>query len=105
MENMKAIVLAAGKGTRMCSENSDVPKVMRLALGKPLLYYVLSALSFIKPEDTVLVVGYKKDKVMEAFAEIGYDGWATAELNAPAGDRGETARSAIKAMNDIIRGV
>jgi len=40
---------------------------MRLALGKPLLHYVLKGLSFIKPEDTVLVVGYKKEKVIEAF--------------------------------------
>ena len=67
MENMKAIVLAAGKGTRMCSENSDLPKVMRQALGRPLLHYVLSALSFIGAENTVLVVGYKKEKVIEAF--------------------------------------
>ncbi len=64
---IKAIVLAAGKGTRLQTEGCDLPKVMRLANGRPLLHYVLSGLSFIEPEDTVIVVGYKKDKVIEAF--------------------------------------
>lgn len=64
---LKAIVLAAGKGTRMRTDGCDLPKVMRLANGKPLLHYVLSALDFIAPEDTILVVGYQKETVMEAF--------------------------------------
>ena len=65
---IKAIVLAAGKGTRLQTEGCDLPKVMRLANGKPLLHYVLSGLSFIKPEDTVIVVGYRKEKVTAAFS-------------------------------------
>lgn len=64
----KAVVLAAGKGTRMQTDGVDCPKVMRLAAGKPLLWHVLSALSFIPPADTVLVVGYQKEKVMSAFS-------------------------------------
>ncbi len=67
MSGLKAIVLAAGKGTRLKSEDSDLPKVMRQVLGKPLLHYVLAGLSFIHPSDTVIVVGYKKEKVTEAF--------------------------------------
>jgi len=55
--SIKAVVLAAGKGTRLQTEGSDLPKVMRLALGEPLLYHVLNALAFIPPEDTILVVG------------------------------------------------
>lgn len=65
--NLKAIILAAGKGTRLHSEGEDLPKVMRLAAGKPLLAHVLSALDFIPPEDCVIVVGYKKERVTEAF--------------------------------------
>lgn len=64
---LKAIVLAAGKGTRMRTDGSDLPKVMRLACGKPLLHYVLQALDFIPPEDTVIVVGYQKQTVMDGF--------------------------------------
>ena len=64
---IKALVLAAGKGTRLQTEGSDLPKVMRSALGEPLLFYVLEAISFIPPEDTILVVGYQKEKVTAHF--------------------------------------
>ena len=70
MENrkrLKAVVLAAGKGTRLHSEQYDQPKVMRLAAGRPLLSYVLDALDFIAPEDTIIVVGYRKEQVISAF--------------------------------------
>jgi len=67
VNNLKAVVLAAGKGTRLHSETHDLPKVMRLAAGRPLLSHVLSALDFIGPENTTIVVGYKKDAVISAF--------------------------------------
>lgn len=69
---LKAIVLAAGKGTRLQTEGCDLPKVMREALSKPLLYYVLEALSFIPKKDIVIVVGYKKEKVMASFLGYSY---------------------------------
>ncbi len=72
MGNIKAMILAAGKGTRLHSEQFDMPKVMRSALGRPLLGWVLEALDFIAPEDTVIVVGYKREKVEAAFAPKGY---------------------------------
>ena len=67
MNEVKAVVLAAGKGTRMQSEQCNLPKVLREACGKPLLHYVLSALDFIPQENTILVVGYQREKVMDAF--------------------------------------
>ncbi len=66
---IKAVVLAAGKGTRLHSAEFNMPKVMRTAAGRPLLGYVLRATDFIPPRDTVVVVGYMKEKVMEAFPE------------------------------------
>jgi len=69
MSNVKAVVLAAGKGTRLQSELYDLPKVLREANGKPLLHYVLKALDFLPKEDTILVVGYKRDKVINRFPE------------------------------------
>ncbi len=68
---MKTIVLAAGKGTRLAQEGIDLPKAMRLALGKPLLGYVLDALP-TGPEDTVIVVGYKKDYITAAFPQYTF---------------------------------
>lgn len=69
MTNMKALVLAAGKGTRLQTEGIDLPKVMRLADGKPLLHYVVESLSFLPPEDIILVVGWKKEAVLAAFPQ------------------------------------
>ena len=45
--SLKALVLAAGKGTRLHTEGVDLPKVLRQAAGRPLLAYVLDALSFL----------------------------------------------------------
>lgn len=61
---MKAIVLGAGRGKRLLSEKYDIPKVMRMAAGKPLLSYVLESLGFC--DEIIIVVGYKKEKVIEA---------------------------------------
>ncbi len=68
---MRSIVLAAGKGTRLAQEGVDRPKAMRLARGKPLLGYVLDALP-TGPEDTVIVVGYKKEYITAAFPAYSF---------------------------------
>lgn len=64
---IKAVVLAAGKGTRLRTEGVDLPKVLRQAAGRPLLGYVLEELSFLEKEDVVLVVGYEREKVLAAY--------------------------------------
>lgn len=69
---LKAVVLAAGKGTRLHTDEIDAPKVMREACGKPLLWYVLDAISFIEKKDTILIVGYKKDSVINYFNNYPY---------------------------------
>lgn len=66
---MKAIILGAGKGKRLLSEKYEMPKVMRLADGKPLLFHVLESITFC--DEIIIVVGYKKDKVIAA-AGSGY---------------------------------
>ena len=71
-DRLKAIVLAAGKGTRLRTEGCDLPKVMRLAAGRPLLSYVLDGLSFIDNEDITIVVGYKKEDVMAGFPQYSF---------------------------------
>ena len=72
MGNCKAVILAAGKGTRLQSEQFQLPKVLREANGKPLLYYVLEALGFLPVEDTVIVAGYQREKVMARFPDYPY---------------------------------
>ena len=58
-----AVVLAAGLGKRM---NSDLPKVLHPALGKPLLLHVLGQLDPLAPALTVVVVGHRAPLVREA---------------------------------------
>ncbi len=61
-----AIVLAAGKGTRM---NSDLPKVLVEVGGRPMLEYVLGALRKGGADRVVLVVGHREELVREALAD------------------------------------
>ena len=65
---MKAIVLGAGKGTRLQSEKFQLPKVLRQANGRALIDYVLEHINFIPKQDTVVVVGYKKEDVRAALS-------------------------------------
>lgn len=55
-----AIVLAAGKGTRM---KSDLAKVLHEVAGRPMIGWVLSALSGIEVEGAVAVVGHQAEAV------------------------------------------
>lgn len=55
-----AVILAAGKGTRM---KSDLPKVMSLIGGRPLIHYVLDATLAAGIEDVIVVYGYKGEMV------------------------------------------
>lgn len=53
-DKVTAIVLAAGKGSRM---NSDIPKQYLTLLGKPVLFYSLQALEDSEVDEIVLVTG------------------------------------------------
>jgi bifunctional UDP-N-acetylglucosamine pyrophosphorylase/glucosamine-1-phosphate N-acetyltransferase/UDP-N-acetylglucosamine pyrophosphorylase len=66
MPKKLAIVLAAGKGTRM---NSDLPKVLVEVCGRPMLFYVLDALRAGGVDETVIVVGHRQDLVRQALAD------------------------------------
>ncbi|MDE6434689.1 MAG: NTP transferase domain-containing protein [Lachnospiraceae bacterium] len=68
MERLKAVILAAGKGTRM---KSELPKVIHEALGKPMVEYSISAAmeAGAKESDICLVVGHKAELVKETVKE------------------------------------
>ncbi|NLL38960.1 MAG: NTP transferase domain-containing protein [Clostridiales bacterium] len=71
-KRLRAVVLGAGKGKRLASEEAGIPKVMRQAGGKPLLGYVLKALGFIDKKDIIIVVGYKREFIQSAFPGYNY---------------------------------
>ena len=63
---LAAVILAAGKGTRM---NSEVPKVMHEACGRPLVHWVVDAVHApgILAAPVVLVVGFGRELVEDSF--------------------------------------
>ncbi len=63
---LKAIILAAGKGTRMKSEK---PKVVHQVLNKPMVYYSIEAAINAGCEKVCVVVGYKSDEVKKCVEE------------------------------------
>ncbi|MBM7635787.1 bifunctional UDP-N-acetylglucosamine diphosphorylase/glucosamine-1-phosphate N-acetyltransferase GlmU [Streptococcus saliviloxodontae] len=60
-----AIILAAGKGTRM---KSDLPKVLHKVSGITMLEHVFRAVSAIEPAKNVTVIGHKAELVKEVLA-------------------------------------
>lgn len=67
-----AIILAAGKSTRMKSRR---PKVLHEICGKPMLDYVLRACYGAGCERVLVVIGHGKDEVKGAFANDGRITW------------------------------
>jgi D-glycero-alpha-D-manno-heptose 1-phosphate guanylyltransferase len=65
---MKAIILAGGKGTRLQSVISSLPKPMAPIAGNPFLEYLLLQLKSFSVNDILLSVGYKKDSVISYFS-------------------------------------
>lgn len=63
LDNVRAVVLAAGKGVRMKSER---PKVLHEILGRPVLDFVLRNLRLAGVQDIIVVVGHQADQVRAA---------------------------------------
>ncbi len=64
-KNVRVIIPAAGKGSRL--HCADIPKAMHRICDRPLIDIVLENTSFISPENTYIIVGYKKEKIVEFY--------------------------------------
>jgi bifunctional UDP-N-acetylglucosamine pyrophosphorylase / glucosamine-1-phosphate N-acetyltransferase len=60
-----AVVMAAGKGTRM---KSELPKVLVPVCGRPMIDYVLDALEAAGVDRSIVVVGYRADDVRQSLS-------------------------------------
>ena len=67
---VESIILSAGKGTRM---KTEAPKVVQKLLGYEMVNHVLSNLQQAGIKDHTLVVGYKKEEVLNAIDNFNYD--------------------------------
>lgn len=66
---MKAVILAAGEGLRCRPLTLTRSKVMLPVANKPLLEHIINALAGKGIKEIVLVVGYKKERIMDYFGE------------------------------------
>ena len=66
---MKAIILAAGEGKRLRPFTETMPKVMLPVANRPVLEYVVDAVKNSGISDIIMVVGYKKEVIMEYFKD------------------------------------
>jgi bifunctional UDP-N-acetylglucosamine pyrophosphorylase/glucosamine-1-phosphate N-acetyltransferase len=88
-----AIVLAAGKGTRM---KSTLPKVLHPIAGRPMLDWVLDAVQGTAPDRTMVVVGHGADDVIEGLPS-GVE-WCIQEEQH---GTGHAAQVGLRALGDI----
>lgn len=65
----KAVILAAGRGTRMRELTADLPKPMIEVRGKPVLQYIIEGLRDAGVRKFLIVVGYRADVVLNSFGD------------------------------------
>jgi dTDP-glucose pyrophosphorylase len=65
----KAVVLAAGRGTRMRGLTNDLPKPMIGVRGKPVLQYIVEGLREAGVREFLIIVGYRADAVQNFFGD------------------------------------
>jgi len=68
---MKALILCAGRGSRLKGLTENLPKPLLKVKNKPLLEYVMEAMidGGIEQEDIIVVLGYKGSKILEFLKE------------------------------------
>jgi len=65
----KAVLLAAGKGTRMKELTNELPKPMLEVHGKPILLHIVEGLKAAGVTDFCIIVGYRADVVRDFFGD------------------------------------
>jgi UDP-N-acetylglucosamine diphosphorylase/glucosamine-1-phosphate N-acetyltransferase len=66
---MKAIILAAGEGLRCRPLTLTRSKVMLPVANKPLLEHIINAIAENNIKEIIMVVGYKKERIMNYFGD------------------------------------
>ncbi|OPY34162.1 MAG: Bifunctional protein GlmU [Methanomassiliicoccales archaeon PtaU1.Bin124] len=66
---MKALVLAAGEGTRLRPLTSNTPKPLLMIAGKPYLSHLFTALRSAGVDEITLLVGFKANRIKEYFGD------------------------------------
>jgi dTDP-glucose pyrophosphorylase len=65
----KAVLLAAGRGTRMRDLTNELPKPMIQVRGKPILQHIIEGLRAAGVGEFLIIVGYRAEVVRQAFGD------------------------------------
>ena len=65
----KAVLLAAGRGTRMRELTNELPKPMLVVGGKPILEHIVAGIRLAGISDVLVIVGWRADVVRDFFAD------------------------------------
>ncbi|MCA9715288.1 MAG: phosphocholine cytidylyltransferase family protein [Myxococcales bacterium] len=68
----RAIILAAGQGTRLRPHTDDKPKCLVELCGRPLLHYQVETLQAAGVRDICVVTGYRADRIEADKDRLGY---------------------------------
>lgn len=66
---MKALILAAGEGTRLRPLTTNIPKPLLTVAGRPYLAHLVQALGDAGIKEQVILVGWKANRVKEFFGD------------------------------------
>jgi len=94
---VNVVILAAGKGTRM---NSEQPKVLHELGGKPMLEHVVIAANSLDDAQIHLVIGHGADSVKAHFEDTADLSWAVQEQQLGTGHAVAQAMPGIKLAED-----
>ncbi len=94
-----AVILAAGKGTRL---KSELPKVLHEICGRPMLAYVFDACREADVRHIVGVVGHRSDLVRDAFAGDRDIDWVIQEPQLGTGHAVMVCREQIKGFDHAL---
>lgn len=70
MGSLATVILAAGKGKRM---KSDLAKVLHPVCGRPMISYVIQTAKKMGSHRVIVVVGYQRERVVQALQEEGVE--------------------------------
>lgn len=71
---MKAVIIGAGRGSRLRHLTEEIPKTLVPVLGRPMLDGILEALEFggFSRRDVVFICGYRAEVIRERYPDLTY---------------------------------
>ncbi|WP_416430616.1 bifunctional UDP-N-acetylglucosamine diphosphorylase/glucosamine-1-phosphate N-acetyltransferase GlmU [Piscirickettsia salmonis] len=99
MSSLTVVILAAGQGTRMCS---NLPKVLHRLAGKPLIKHVIDLARSLVPEKIVIVHGHGGEQLQQALKYEQGLTWAEQKQQLGTGDAVRAAMSDIETQRCLV---